>query len=280
MTGPYRYDYVTFLSDYGLSDEFVGVCHGVILSIAPEVEIIDINHGIQAQNIREGAMVLAQSVKYMPRSAVHLAIVDPSVGTDRLPVIIETNDGAALVGPDNGLLAMAATKLGGAAGCREIKNEALILTPPSKTFQGRDIFAPAAAHLARGVPLEEFGPEVPVSSLVPQAVPTPRLHDDHYHAEVLHIDGFGNIQLNVTREELTDIGLPPGSMLEVRIEGHRRMVPYGETFSSVPDGALVVTEDSYGFLSVAINRGRGSDEFGAQIGSSAIIGPPGSGAAD
>ena len=276
----YRYDYVTFLSDYGLSDEFVGVCRGVILSIAPEAEIIDITHGIQPQNIREGAMVLAQSIKYMPPRAVHLAIVDPSVGTDRLAVIIETNEGSALVGPDNGLLAMAATKLGGVAVCKEIKNEDLILTPPSKTFQGRDIFAPAAAHLARGVPLDDFGPDVAISSLVPQAVPEPRLHDDHYHAEVLHIDRFGNIQMNVTREELTAVGLPPGSMLEVRIEGHRRMVPYGETFSAVPDGSLVVTEDSYGLLSVAINRGRGSDEFGAQTGSSVIIGPPGSGAAD
>lgn len=271
---------MTFLSDYGLSDEFVGVCHGVILSIAPEVEIIDIAHGIQAQNIREGAMVLAQSIKYMPSRAVHLAIVDPSVGSDRLPVIIETHNGSSLVGPDNGLLSMATTKLGGAVACREIKNEDLILVPPSKTFQGRDIFAPAAAHLAKGVPFEEFGPEVPISSLVPQAVPDPRLHDDHYHAEVLHIDRFGNIQLNVTKEELSSIELPPGSMLEVRIEGHRRMVPYGETFSAVSEGGLVVTEDSYGLLSVAINRGRASEEFGAQIGSSAIIGPPGSGAAD
>ena len=271
---------MTFLSDYGLSDEFVGVCHGVILAIAPEVEIIDITHGIQAQNIREGAMVLAQSIKYMPAKAMHLAIVDPSVGSDRLPVIIETTSGSSLVGPDNGLLSMAATKLGGAVACRQIKNEDLILVPPSKTFQGRDIFAPAAAHLAKGVPFEDFGPEVPISSLVPQAVPEPRLHDDHYHAEVLHIDRFGNIQLNVTKEELSAIELPPGSMLEVRIEGHRRMVPYGETFAAVAEGGLVVTEDSYGLLSVAINHGRASEEFGAQIGSSAIIGPPGSGAAD
>ena len=278
MSG-YRYEYVTFLSDYGLSDEFVGVCHGVMLSIAPEVKIIDITHGIQPQNIREGAMILAQSVRFMPK-AVHLAIIDPSVGSLRKSLVIETGDGSALVGPDNGLLAMAAMKLGGATACREIANADLMITPPSKTFHGRDIFAPAAAHLAKGVPIAEFGPEVPVASLVAEAIPQPRLHDDHYHAEVLHIDRFGNVQLNVTKEEMTAIGLPPKSLLEVRIEGHRKMVMYGETFSAVADGELVVTEDSYGLLAVAVNKGRAAEAFGAQIGSSAIIGAPGSGAAD
>lgn len=278
MSG-YRYRYITFLSDYGLTDEFVGVCHGVMRGIAPEVEIIDITHGIRPQSVREGAMVLAQAVGYMPE-AVHLAIVDPGVGSGRLPIIVQSEKGACLVGPDNGLLPMAAAKLGGATSCRKIENPDLMLPDPSKTFQGRDVFGPAAAHLARGVVPEEFGPEVPVDSLVALAVPEPRRHDDHFHSVVLHVDRFGNLQLNLTPEELRVIGLAPGSMLEVRVEGHRRLVPYGETFSSVPVGEVVVTEDSYRLLALAINQGSAAGEFGALLGSSVVVGPPGSGAAD
>lgn len=275
----YRFRYITFLSDYGLSDEFVGVCHGVIRKVAPLVEIIDITHGISAQNVREGAMVLAQAVPYMP-AAVHLAIVDPGVGSGRMPLVIETPGGSLLVGPDNGLLTLAAEKLGGTLTARMIDNPRVMLSEVSRTFQGRDIFAPAAAHLAGGLPLEEFGPEVAVESLVALSVPQPRLHDDHFHGEVLHVDRFGNLQLNVTPSALLQIGLSFGSMLEVRVEGHRSLVLYGETFASVPSGEVLVTEDSYRLLVIAVNRGSAKERFGAALGSSVIIGPPGSGAGD
>lgn len=273
------FEYLTFLSDYGLTDEFVGVCHGVIRRIAPEVGIIDITHGIRAQDVREGAMVLAQSVRYMPK-AVHLAIVDPGVGSGRLPIIIETGDGSCLVGPDNGLLVKAVEKLGGAKGSWKIENPDFMLPDPSRTFQGRDIFAPAAAHLTLGVAPTEFGEEVALETLVGLEIPGPRLHDDHFHAVILHVDRFGNLQLNVTAEEFGNIGLAPGSLLELRLEGHRRLVPYGETYSSVPPGEVVVTEDSYHLLAIGINRGSAADRFGAQLGTSVILGPPGSGAAD
>lgn len=275
----YRFGYVTFLSDYGLRDEFVGICHGTIYRIAPEVKIIDITHGIRPQEIREGAMVLAQSVGWMPE-AVHLAVVDPTVGSGRLAVALETAEGSCLIGPDNGLLGLAAGRLGGAVVARKIENPDLLLPEPSKTFQGRDVFAPAAAYVARGVPLEEFGEEVPVDSLVKLSLPDPWLHDDHYHAVVLHIDQFGNLQLNLTAKELRKIGLASGSLLEVRLEGHRRLVPYGETFAAVAEKEAVVTEDSYRLLALAINRGDAAQEFGASAGSSVIVGPPGSGAAD
>lgn len=275
----YRYQYITFLSDYGLTDEFVGVCHGVIRRIAPDVEIVDITHGIRAQNVREGAMVLAQAVPYMPEG-VHLAVVDPGVGSGRMPVVLETGAGSLVVGPDNGLLTLATERLGGVVTARKIEDPRVMLPEVSRTFQGRDVFAPAAAHLARGFPLEDVGPQVPADALVALSVPQPRLHDDHYHAEVLHVDRFGNLQMNVAPKALADLGLPEGSLLEVRVEGHRSLVLYGETFASVDANELVVTEDSYRLLSIAVNRGSAADRFGAVLGSSVIIGPPGSGAGD
>lgn len=275
----YAYKYVTFLSDYGLTDEFVGVCHGVIKRIAPEVEIIDLTHGIRPQNVREGAMVLAQSVKYMPQ-AVHLAIVDPGVGSQRLQVIIETEDGSMLVGPDNGLLPMAAARLGGVKTCRVIQNSEYMLKEPSRTFQGRDVFAPAAAHLAVGVQVDRFGEQVDFASLVGLEIAKPRLHDDHFHASVLHVDRFGNLQLNLDPKALAGIGLEVGAMMEVRVEGHRGLVTYGETFASVIEGGLVATQDSYGLIAVSINCGNAATRLGASLGSSVILGPPGSGAED
>ena len=274
-----KYSYVSFLSDYGLTDEFVGVCHGVIARLAPSVRVIDITHGIRPQNVREGAMVLAQAVSYMPQG-IHLAIVDPGVGSSRLPVMIATADGCVLVGPDNGLLPMAAARLGGAIEARKIENEKLMLAKPSRTFHGRDIFSPAAAHLANGVPMSEFGDEVHLDSLVGLKIAEPRLHDDHFHAMVLHVDRFGNLQLNLSPSQLAGLGLSVSSMLEVRLEGHRNLVPYGEAFGSVPQGDIVVTEDSYGLVALCVNCGSAADRFGAALGSSVILGPPGSGAED
>jgi S-adenosylmethionine hydrolase len=278
VSGP-TFRYITFLSDYGLTDEFVGVCHGVIQKVAPGVQVINITHGIRPHDVREGAMVLAQSVPYMP-PGVHLAIVDPGVGSGRLPVIIGTESGSCLVGPDNGLLILATERLGGAGYCRKIENPSLILPQPSKTFQGRDIFAPAAAHLAQGVPPEEFGPELSPDSLVQLAVPGPRLHDDHFHAMVLHVDRFGNLQLNVSPKDLAGLGLSFGSLLEVRLEGHRSLVPFRDSYYSVSEGQLVATEDSHRLLSIAVNHGSAAQFFGANLGSSVIVGPPGSGAGD
>ena len=271
--------YISFLSDYGLTDEFVGVCHGVIKRIAPQVEVINITHGIKPQSVREGAMVLAHAVKYMP-TGIHLAIVDPSVGSDRLPVIIETGEGSFLVGPDNGILTTAAATLDGAKSCRKITNPELMLPKPSRTFQGRDIFAPAAAHLANGVKPSEFGEEVPVSALVGLSVPEPHRHDDHFHATVLHIDRFGNLQMNLQPTQMAEMGLESGDVMEIRLEGHRSLVTYGVAFASVGLGEFVVTEDSHGLMAISINHGNAAERLGAQLGSSVIIGPPGSGAGD
>ncbi|MCW3042134.1 MAG: hypothetical protein JWL57_292 [Actinobacteria bacterium] len=271
----YRYRTISFLSDYGLVDEFVGVCHGVMLRIAPEVTVIDVCHGIRPQNIGEGANVLAQAVPYLP-VGVHLAIVDPGVGAGRLPIAVQAADGSWLVGPDNGLLVPAAARLGGATSARKLENPELRAPNPSRTFQGRDIFAPAAAHLALGVAPEELGTELAVESLVSLRVAMPRLHDGHFHAAVTHVDRFGNLSVNVDAVAAAEAGMTAGSLLAVGIEGHRLTIPFGETFSSVPPAEPVVTEDSHGQLAVCVNLGSAADHFGASLGSKVLIGPSGS----
>lgn len=266
-------DFVSFLSDYGLQDEFVGVCRGVMMRIAPHVRVIDIHHNILRQDIRHGAIVLEQSVRYLPRG-VHLAVVDPSVGSRRRAIVIRTGSGSHFVGPDNGLLLPAAESLDGMVQAFEITNEEYMLTPVSRTFQGRDVFAPAAAHLASGVDAASLGPEVPVEDLVVHEIPDAWVHDDHLHAEVLQVDRFGNLQLNVGLAQLEPLGLASeGSQLEVRLEGHRVKAPMGKTFADVSDHEFVLVEDSYRYLSLAINKGDAAAKLRAGAGTTVIVGP-------
>lgn len=263
---------VTFLSDYGLQDEFVGVCHGVMLRIAPKLRIVDLHHYILRQSVRHGAIVLQQSVQFLP-DAVHLAVVDPSVGSDRLAIVIETGQDRVFVGPDNGLLIPAAECYGGITRAFQIANEAFLLNPVSRTFQGRDVFAPAAAHLANGVDLAELGPQLDPAELVRLEISDAWIHDDHLHGEVLQVDRFGNLQLNFGPAELDKIGVGIRETVEVRMEGHRLQVPVGETFADVDAGQYVLVEDSYNFLSLAINKGDAAARLRARAGSTAIVGP-------
>ncbi|MBA2311355.1 MAG: SAM-dependent chlorinase/fluorinase [Actinobacteria bacterium] len=263
---------VTFLSDYGLQDEFVGVCKGVMLDIAPNLRVVDIHHYILRQDIRHGAVVLQQSVKYMP-DAVHLAVVDPSVGSQRKAVAVVAGSGAVFVGPDNGLLLPAAEMCGGIQTAFEIANERFMLTPVSQTFQGRDVFAPAAAHVAEGVDPSELGPELDAAGLVRLEIPEAWIHDDHLHAEVLQVDRFGNLQLSCEQEHLERVGLADGKKLEVRLEGHRLNVHHGTTFADVPPGEFVLVEDSYNQLSLAVNKGDAGAHLRASSGSTVIVGP-------
>lgn len=263
---------VTFLSDYGLEDEFVGMCHAVMLGIAPQLEIIDLHHNILRQDIRHGAVVLQQCCRFMPEG-VHLAVVDPSVGSARKAVVLKTGWGASFVGPDNGLLMPAAEASGGVTAAFEITDRRFMLNPVSKTFQGRDVFAPAAAHIANGVDPAELGPAVDASALVKLEIPEAWVHDDHLHAEVLQVDRFGNLQLNSTSGKLNDLGLDHGRKIEVRLEGHRLQVHFGVTFADVADGEYVLVEDSYRYLSLAVNKGDAAARLRARSGSSVIVGP-------
>lgn len=263
---------VTFLSDYGLEDEFVGVCHGVMLRIAPTINVVHVHHNILRQDIRHGAIVLQQTVRYLPDS-VHLAVVDPSVGSGRRALVVESGWGEIFVGPDNGVLIPAANDAGGVKRAFEITDKRFMLTPVSRTFQGRDVFAPAAAHVASGVEPSEMGPEIPPGDLVQLEIPEAWVHDDHLHAEVLQVDRFGNLQLNFGSSMLEELELLGNGSLEVRLEGHRLNVPMGATFADVSAGQFILIQDSYRHLSLAINKGDAAAQLRARAGSTAIVGP-------
>ena len=266
-------DFVTFLSDYGLEDEFVGVCHAVMLKIAPHARVVDVHHNILRQDIRHGAVVLLQAIRYLPDEAVHLAVVDPGVGSGRRAIAIETRRGETFVGPDNGLLLPAALESGGIKRIFDISDKRFMLTPVSRTFQGRDVFAPVAAHIAAGVDPAELGSELTREDLVELEIPEAWTHDDHLHAEVLQVDRFGNLQLNLAREHLSKVSIEAGDRLEVRIEGHRLQVPLAETFADVASGEFVMIEDSYSYVSLAVNKGDAAGRLRARPGSTAIVGP-------
>jgi len=258
------YDWITFTSDYGLEDHFVGVCHGVMARVAPGARVLDVSHAVAAQDVRQGARVLAEAVPYLPR-AVHLAVVDPEVGTARAMVAVEAG-GQVLVGPDNGLLVWAAEALGGVGRVVALENPAYRLEPVSRTFHGRDVFAPAAAHVAAGVDPGELGPELDPARLVLLERPAARVEGERALASVVAVDHFGNLALDLRRQDLELAGVAVGDAVEVRAGGRAHRVVVAETFASVAAGELVLHEDSFGSLALAVNQGRAADRFGAGSG--------------
>jgi S-adenosylmethionine hydrolase len=256
--------FVTFLSDFGLQDDFVGTCHGVIKRIAPDTQIIDITHGIPAQQVLQGALVLANTVPYMP-VGVHLAVVDPGVGSARRALALRDEEGRAYVGPDNGLLVPAAERTGIAA-AHELANPEYALPSISRTFHGRDLFAPAAAHLVRGVPLEELGPPLDPEALVRLDLPQPEVRPSRIAATILYIDSFGNIALNITREHVDQIGIVPGMQVELELAGERFYAVAARTFADARAGDIMLYEDSYGNMSVAISNGDAAEMLHARAG--------------
>jgi S-adenosylmethionine hydrolase len=261
--------FVTFLSDFGLQDDFVGTCHGVIKRIAPEAQIIDITHGIPATAVLQGALVLANTVQYMP-VGVHLAVVDPGVGGIRRPVALQDADGRFYVGPDNGLLVPAADRAGIAA-AHELANPDYALETVSRTFHGRDLFAPAAAHLARGVELQELGPPLDPDALVRLDLPEPRIGETRIEATALYVDSFGNIALNLTREDAERAGIVPGTQVELELSGERYYAVSARTFADARAGDIIFYEDSYGNMSIAISRGNAGQLLHASAGQSVRI---------
>lgn len=264
MPGMAGYDWITFTSDYGLEDHFVGVCHGVIARVAPGARVLDVSHAVGAQDVRQGARVLAEAVPYLPR-AVHLAVVDPEVGTGRGMVAVEAA-GQVLVGPDNGLLVWAAEALGGVGRVVALENPAYRLTTVSRTFHGRDVFAPAAAHVAAGVDPGELGPEVDPARLVRLERPAARVDGERVLASVVAVDHFGNLALDLRPEDLEVAGVAAGDAVEVRAGGRAHRVVVAETFASVSAGELVLHEDSFGSLALAVNQGRAAGRLGAVVG--------------
>jgi S-adenosylmethionine hydrolase len=227
--------------------------------------VIDITHGIAPTNVLQGALVLANTLPYMP-VGIHLAVVDPGVGGDRKPVALRGGDGRLYVGPDNGLLLVAAERLGGIEAAVELAEAAYRLEPVARTFHGRDIFAPAAAHLAAGLELAALGPEVPVDALVRLELPEPEVGRRRIRATVVYVDRFGNVQLNLTSAELESVGIEPGASVDVAVGFERYFAVAASTFAEVRRGDIVLYEDAYRNISLAINRGNAAEMFGAEVG--------------
>jgi len=256
--------FITFLTDFGLKDDFVGTCHGVIKRLAPDAQIIDITHGIPPQAVLQGALVLANTLPYMP-VGVHLAVVDPGVGGHRRALALRDAEGRLYVGPDNGLLLPAAERAG-ITDAQELANPAYALESISRTFHGRDLFAPAAAHLACGVPLAELGPPIDPEALVRLDLPEPSFADGVVHATTLYVDSFGNIALNLTRDDLERVGAVPGTKVELELGGERYYAVSARTFADARAGDVILYEDSYRNMSIAISNGNAAAMLHAVIG--------------
>jgi S-adenosylmethionine hydrolase len=261
--------FVTFLSDFGTADDFAGICHGVINLLCPEAQVIHVTHGIMPQAIGQGARVLAGAMPYLP-VGVHLAVVDPGVGSERRAIALRTADGRRFVGPDNGLLIPAADACGGIVEAVSITNPQIMLQPVSRTFHGRDVFSPAAARLAGGMPLSELGPPIEPADLVRRATTEHRIEGSTVHAPVQYIDRYGNIQLAVSAGELDGL-FQLGRMAEVDTGDDRYYARCSDTFTDVGPGEFVLYEDASGLLSVALNRGNAAELTAAEVGDEIAI---------
>jgi S-adenosyl-L-methionine hydrolase (adenosine-forming) len=257
--------FITFLTDFGLEDDFVGTCHGVMKRIAPDVDIIDITHGISPQAVLQGALTLANTLPFMPEG-VHLAVVDPGVGGSRRALALRDGQGRLHVGPDNGLLITAAEKLGGISEAHELANPEYALESVSRTFHGRDLFSPAAAHLALGVPLAELGPPIDPDALARLDIPQPEVGASRIHSTVLSIDRFGNVQLNLEREHLEKANIVPGTRVELQIGPERYYAIAARTFADARPGDIILYEDAYRNISIAISGGNAAAMFGISEG--------------
>lgn len=262
---------ITFTSDYGLADPFVGVCHAVMARIAPHARVIDLTHGVARHDVVAGAVALADCAPYLP-AGVHLAVVDPGVGSDRGAVAV-TAGRHVLVGPDNGLLLPAAARLGGADGAWELVSPAYRLDPLSATFHGRDVFAPAAAHLARGVPPTELGPPRDPAGLVRVDLPDTRWEDGRVAGSVVGVDGFGNVALSVLGEDLAAAGLAVGQRVTVATGGDGEPVPatVARTFADAAHGGLALLVDSAGRAALVVNGGAAARLLDAQPGTAVTV---------
>jgi hypothetical protein len=261
------HDTVSFLSDYGHDDEFVGVVHSVIREIAPEARVIDLTHGIPAHDTRAGGLALARAVQYVAPGVI-LAVVDPGVGSSRRAVAVEVGDGAAVfVGPDNGLLAPAVAMAGGATAAVELTDDAYHLEAPGPTFAGRDVFAPVAAHLCTGVRLDQLGPAVDTDTLLPGIIPVSREEGEVLVAEVLWVDRFGNAQLNLGPDDLRSDRhtLTAGTVVRTAT-----VVP---TYAAVPPGGVGLVVDAYGLVSISLDRHPAAEELGLAAGTEVRLTP-------
>ncbi len=268
---------ITFLSDYGLLDEFVGVCHGVLARRCPSARVIDLTHSIPRHDVRSGAIVLRSALPFLP-AGVHLAVVDPGVSAvgrhARRAVALRTIEhDHLLVGPDNGLLMPAAERLAGVAEAVDIGESPERLEPVSRTFHGRDIFSPVAAALAAGEPLSSVGEPLPVEQLRRLGLPTAQLGEGSLTVHVLRGDTFGNLILDATEEHLLSLGATPGDTLTISHAGNVRTARYAATFAEVTPGELLIYEDATRMVALAVNRGSAEELLGVGADAELIVRP-------
>jgi len=259
---------IALLSDFGLKDPYVAEMKAVVLGICPEARLVDISHEVEKFNIRMGAFVLASAAPCFPRGTVHVAVVDLGVGTKRRALLVEAKD-AFFVGPDNGLLILAAKKIG-IRRVYEITNRRFMLPSVSHTFHGRDVFAPAAAHLANGAKPSDFGSEIK-DYMVPQFA-KPRLTKKALLGEVLHIDDFGNIVTNISRAEFEKTGVREGAMVRFRLRDKEVIkLKFCSTYGEVPAGKSLALIGSHDFFEIAINQGNASKKLGVKVGNTVAV---------
>ena len=246
-----------------------------MLGLAPGLTIIDVTHELPAHDVRAGALTLVRAAQYLPDDCVVLAVVDPGVGTDRRLLAVACEQ-ATFVGPDNGLLAPAVALLGGTGAVVTLTSRDHRLPAPGPTFAGRDILAPAAAHLAAEGPLADLGDPVDPASLLPGLVGLPTTLDGGaLEAEVWWVDRFGNCQLNVGPDDLTQAGGTPGGLVELRLGERSKAARWVETYAAARPSELVLLVDSYGLLALALDRRSAAAEYGLHAGSTVVLVPPG-----
>lgn len=267
--------FVGFLSDYGTADEFVGVCKGVVASIAPQARVVDLTHDLPPHDVAAGALALVRAVQYLPEGSLILAVVDPGVGTERRLVAVAC-DQATFFGPDNGLLAPAVAMLGGAQSVVALTDAEYHLPAPGPTFAGRDVLAPALAHHAAGVALGDLGIAVDPATLVPGLVGLPRFTPGGaVEAQVWWVDRFGNCQLNVGPDELEALGAERDGRIEVRMGDAVRVARWVHTYADAKPSELVLLVDSYGLCALALDRRSAAAELGLTGASPVTLVPPG-----
>ena len=257
--------FITLLSDFGLASGYPAAMRGVVLSICPTAQIVDISHDVERHHVRAGAFLLWMVAPYFPEKTVHCAVIDPGVGTARRPIVIESG-GQFFVGPDNGLLVPAAERLGRCT-VFHIQNERLFRAPVSRTFHGRDIFAPVAAHLANGLSLKELGPQI--TDYKKLSFGEGVRHGRVLEGEIIYIDTFGNLITNIPGELLLD--LVPGSSLVVEVSRKAAAARYARTYGEVEQGELIVTVGSHGQVEIATNLGNAAGRLRAHMGETVLI---------
>ena len=263
--------FLTFLSDLGVEDPFLGLCKGVIARVAPDVRVLDVMHSIGPQDVEMGATMLASSVPFLPAPAVHLALVDPFRTVPARGIAVRTADGSIFVSPDNGIASQAWDVAGGAVEAHVLDDQSLWNANAARTFRARDVFSPVAARLADGLPIDAVGSPVALDELERLELRAARLHDDHVHGEIVQVDHFGNLTLNMQRHHVEAAGITLGDMVEIRCGGKTLQVCYTLTYGEVPRGRVALCEDSFRTMCVAVNQGSAAAQLRSTRGEPIVI---------